>query len=303
MDTKDLKCFLQVCRHGSINKAAKSLFITPQGLSKIIINLEQELKISLFYRTANGLILTEYGELLEERAKHIISELDEIENYYNNLENISGQLSLASAYGVIAALSPNFLFEFRKKFPNINLKWKEYSDIRAENAIWNGDADCGLIKGPITNEQFDSVILASFKPMILIPKGHKLAKKNTIKIADLRNEPIILEGSEFKIFHNFKQACKSAGFTPNIAFETTELSLAHKLCQQGLGLAISVDFAVEDMPGDDLVALPFKECGPKWEIYFVMKKQAAKTPSVKFFEDYINDYIKTNFSNHYANPF
>lgn len=302
MDTKDLKCFLHVCREGSITKAAKLLFITPQGLSKIIINLEQELKIPLFYRTPTGLTLTEYGELLEEKAKHIISELEEIESFYDNLDNIGGQINLASAYGVIAALSPKFLFEFRKSFPNINLKWKEYSDLRAENAVWNGDADCGLIKGPISNEELESVKLASYKPMVLIPKAHKLATKKVININDLKNEPIILEGNEFKIYHNFIQSCKKAGFTPNIAFETTELSLAHKLCQQGVGLAITVDFAVEDMPLEGFVALPFKECGPKWEIYFVTKKQTVKSPPVRFFEDHINEYIKTNFSTRYVNP-
>lgn len=302
MNTKDLKCFLQVCSDGSITKAAKSLFITPQGLSKIIINLEQELKIPLFYRTPNGLNITEYGELLQEKAKHIISELEGIEIYFDNLDNISGQISLASSYGVIAALSPKFLFEFRKRFPNINLKWKEYSDIRAEKAIWDGDADCGLIKGPISHNQLESIKLAFFKPMILIPKNHKLASKKAIQINDLKNEPIILEGSEFKIFHNFMKCCKDAGFIPNIAFETTELSLAHKLCQQGLGLAITVDFAAVDMPLADFVALPFKKCGPKWEIYFVTKKQTVKSPSVRFFEDHINEYIKTNFNSRYANP-
>lgn len=302
MNTKDLKSFLQVCHDGSITKAAKSLFITPQGLSKIIINLEKELNIPLFYRTGNGLTLTEYGTLLEERAKHLISEIDEIENYFNNLNNISGQINLASSYGVIAAFSPKFLFEFRQKFPNITLKWWEYSDFRAEDAIWNGDADCGLIKGPINKEHFDSVILASYKPMVLVPRGHELSTKSKISINDLRNEKIIIESSEFKIYHNFKEMCKKAGFSPNIVFETTELSLAHKLCQQGMGLAITVDFAVEDMPMNDFVAIPFKGFGPKWEVYFVTKKHVKELPSVKLFEKYVIEYVKNNFNKNYINP-
>lgn len=292
MNTKDLNSFLQVCQDGSITKAAKSLYITPQGLSKIIINLEQELNVPLFYRTANGLTLTEYGELLVERAKHLISELEEISTYFNNINNISGQINLASAYGVIAAFSPKFLFDFRKKAPNVNLKWWEYSDFRAETAIWNGEADCGLIKGPINNEQFDSILIASYNPMVLVPKDHKLFNKDKLSINDLRNEKIIIENSEFKIHHNFINACKKAGFTPSIVFETTELSLAHKLCQQGFGLAITVDFAVEDMPIEDISAIPFKGDGPKWEVFFVIKKHVNKTPTVKLFEDYILDYVK-----------
>ncbi|MGD9569261.1 MAG: LysR family transcriptional regulator [Sedimentibacter sp.] len=294
MNTKDLISFLQVCHDGSITKAAKALFITPQGLSKIIINLEQELNFPLFYRNGNGLTLTEYGVLLEERARHLISELDEIENYFNNLNNVTGQINLASAYGVIAAFSPKFLFEFRQKFPNITLKWWEYSDFRAEDAIWNGDSDCGLIKGPINKEHFESIFLASYKPMILVPKNHRLSSKSKISINEIKEEKIIIESSEFKTYHNFKEACKKAGFSPNIVFETTELSLAHKLCQQGMGLAITVDFAVHDMPMNDFVAISFKEDEPKWEVYFVNKKHTNKTPSVKFFEEYMIEYVKNN---------
>lgn len=302
MDTKDLVCFLQVCQDGSITKAAKSLYITPQGLSKIIINLEQELKIPLIYRTPTGVIPTEYGELLMEKARHIISELEDIQNHFNNADNITGEISLASSYGVIAAFSPKFLLEFRKSSPKINLKWWEYSDTRAENAVWDGDADCGLIKGPISNERFESKLLTSHKTMVLVPNDHTLASQRKININDLRNESIILENSEFKIFHNFNESCKKAGFSPIIAFETTELSLAHKLCQQGMGLAITVGFAAEDMPIPGFKAIPFDESGPKWNVYFVTKKGIITSPLVKYFEKYINEYIKINLKDHYANP-
>lgn len=300
MDTKDLKSFLQVCEDGSITQAAKSLYITPQGLSKIIINLEHELKIPLFYRTAKGLTLTEHGELLKKRARHIISELEEIENYHKNYDNISGQINLASAYGVIAAFSPKFLFEFKDKFVNIDLEWWEYSDYKAETAIWNGIADCGLIKGPIDTDKFESTVIASYEPVVLMHENHILSKKSQINVSDLRDENIIIESKEFKIYHNFQSSCKKAGFIPNIVFETTELSLAHKLCQQGLGLAITVDFAVDDMPMDNYIAIPFDDNGPKWEVCFVTKKHNSKKPMVKIFENYIIEYIKNNLTNRYV---
>lgn len=54
MDTKDLRCFRQVYEDRSINQAAKQLFITPQGLSRIITKLEEELQARLFERTPMG---------------------------------------------------------------------------------------------------------------------------------------------------------------------------------------------------------------------------------------------------------
>ena len=61
MDTKDIRSFMECFETRSINKAAKSLYITPQGLGKILDRLEQEIKMPLFERTAKGLIPTEAG--------------------------------------------------------------------------------------------------------------------------------------------------------------------------------------------------------------------------------------------------
>ena len=64
MNTKDLKCFQAVYEEKSVSRAARRLFITPQGLSKIIRQLEEELQASLFVRTARGMEATESGKFL-----------------------------------------------------------------------------------------------------------------------------------------------------------------------------------------------------------------------------------------------
>ena len=62
MDTKDIRSFRLVYEERSINQAAKQLFITPQGLSRIIHKLEEELQIVLFERTKGGMVPTECGD-------------------------------------------------------------------------------------------------------------------------------------------------------------------------------------------------------------------------------------------------
>ena len=58
MDTKDIRCFCRVYEERGINQAAKQLFITPQGLSRIITKLEAELQTTLFERSVRGLCPT-----------------------------------------------------------------------------------------------------------------------------------------------------------------------------------------------------------------------------------------------------
>ena len=72
MDTKDLRCFRQVYEDRSINQAAKQLFITPQGLSRIITKLEGELQAPLFERTPTGMVPTESGHYFYEHSLEIL---------------------------------------------------------------------------------------------------------------------------------------------------------------------------------------------------------------------------------------
>ena len=86
MNTKDLKCFQTVYEEGSIHQAARKLYITPQGLSKNIRLLENELGAQLFERTKKGLKPTESADFLYQKAERIVSQLEEIEYGLRQLE-------------------------------------------------------------------------------------------------------------------------------------------------------------------------------------------------------------------------
>ena len=75
MNTKILKCFQTVYEEKNLGRAARRLYITPQGLSKNIRQLEEELGSSLFLRTAQGMEPTEGGHFLYEKSERVIREL------------------------------------------------------------------------------------------------------------------------------------------------------------------------------------------------------------------------------------
>ena len=85
MTIKDLENFRTVCEERSITKAARLLYITPQGLSKSIKNLESEWHTQLLNRTTQGITLTETGEYLYQ---HLPEFLDSYYNIYTNVQKI-----------------------------------------------------------------------------------------------------------------------------------------------------------------------------------------------------------------------
>ena len=86
MNTKDLKCFQAVFEEQSVSRAARRLFITPQGLSKNIRQLEEELQAVLFERTSQGMRPTEAGRFLYGKSEGILKELGALETGLGQLQ-------------------------------------------------------------------------------------------------------------------------------------------------------------------------------------------------------------------------
>ena len=104
MDTRDLRCFRLVYEEGSINKAAGELFITPQGLSRIIRKLEYEFQAVLFERTSTGTIPTEYGDYLYTHSRELLYHMENIKQKMQQLNTKQNILHIGFACGTLNVL-------------------------------------------------------------------------------------------------------------------------------------------------------------------------------------------------------
>lgn len=129
MTKKELDYFLKVYEYKSIKKAAENLFISSQGLSKTIKNLEAELGVQLFKRTAQGVEPTISAHNLKRRAKIIISEFESIKNdMLLEREVTTTTLRVLSSFGILKYLTLDFVTNFYERYPNIHLNIVEYPE-------------------------------------------------------------------------------------------------------------------------------------------------------------------------------
>lgn len=291
MNRKDLECFVQVYKEKSINQASKSLFITPQGLSRLIKNLEAELDTTLFLRSKNGVIPTKSGEFLQKKAEHMIKEFQEIETGMKKLENKKERLMIACSYGVMSALSVELLFDFMEYNLDIQLHWRECTDRELEKMISSGSADIGICAGKSDEHHFTQKYLLSHKMVLMVYEGHPLFDEKEITFEMLKDEDIVIEGREFRIYHRFIEKCMESGFVPKIVVETAEMSFSHKLCRLKKGLAVSIDFMADDFRVESVKAIPFADTEFSWDIYFLHNKNAMLTAVGERFELYIMNRI------------
>lgn len=117
------KTFYVVAKEGNITKASEKLFISQPAVSESIKDLEGQLNQKLFIRKNKGVDLTEFGKILFEKVKFLISELDNIENMGQLYDNLGmGRLSIGVSSANLTQLLIKKLSLFMKKYPDIKVK-------------------------------------------------------------------------------------------------------------------------------------------------------------------------------------
>lgn len=296
MTIKDLENFRTVCEERSITKAARLLYITPQGLSKSIKNLESEWHTQLLNRTTQGITLTETGEYLYQ---HLPEFLDSYYNIYTNVQKIqqtqNREIDLLSAYGILRLVSPECITDFRTKHPEITLRYREYPDKQVERLFREKEGNVAFTIGPSEPDdftEFHAIKLESFPIKLLVNRSHSLSQKQYVEITDLKNEPLYLESSDFYIHHLIVEKCKLAGFTPNIVFETSGFSLCHKMVRKNKGISVVVDFVFDDMGDDSMTLIPFCDGNYEWTTYMLTRKEKDISPDILLFQKHVVKWMK-----------
>ncbi len=128
MDIKELEIFHTIAQERSIKGASKLLYMTPQGISKVVKNLEAELECRLFLRSSQGMALTESGERLLSYAEREIMEYYNMKKDILHIEQCKNRLvDLLSAYGILRLVTPDCITAFRAAHPEIDF---QYGSIR-----------------------------------------------------------------------------------------------------------------------------------------------------------------------------
>lgn len=195
MEIRQLRYFLAVCKYGNITKAAESLYITQQTLSKQIKNFEAELEVPLFIRSAGGVAPTEYAKNLMEPARQITRTADQA---LRTLDEMRKQETVTVRLGLIrgdfndySPLSPRILFEWERAFPQMTLEIREYSPDELEQVLLQGDLDLAYTNGDETPGL--QKILFSLEPAyVLASQQNALFQTKNITLEELRQQPVLI---------------------------------------------------------------------------------------------------------------
>ncbi len=280
MDTKDLRFFRQVYEERSINKASKLLFITPQGLSRIIHHLEEELGVSLFQRSANGMLPTESGTYLYENSTPLLEQFDEITIGIRQIQDRGQKLKIGFSCGVLNVFPFQKLEEYQKQHSHIQLQWEEAVNQEIIHKVRQGSMDIGFAIGQITDPELWQQEILCKKMNVVVYEGHPFYEKESLSIEDLKEEALITLNEKYYSYHSLIERCRDFGFTPWIAAKTMESQVIYHFCRQKTGLGIDADIHQDKIMLDGLRLIELWDSIP-WKISMIIRSDRRKDQAVR----------------------
>lgn len=302
MNQRTLIYFLKVFEYNSIKKAAEELIISPQGLSKTIIALEKELGVPLFNRNNNKMEPTNFAYNIKAHAERIINEYSCIKNGIDVSQNKREILNVVSAYGVIEYLSVDFIKDFYKEHPNIQLNFIELTDFPATERLLTSSVEIAILSSPLNTTEFTGEFLFSSRHCVVVNNKDSLSNKKSVTYEDLKNKPLALKGSEYIFYNSNINRLLEHGIKPKIYIETSNDKLIHDLAENNMAIGISLDYiAFNDMRKNTTI-LPLADNKSIRFIYIAQKKNAIISNTANEFKRFIINWIKKNNKEKYLWP-
>ncbi len=244
MDSQLLTAFVTVAELSSFSAAAEQLHLTQSAISKRIALLEAKITQPLFDRIGRSVQLTEAGVALVPRAKRILQEIADTEQFMSDIRgSVSGTLRIATSHHIGLHRLPPFLKSFSEQYPDVHLQLTFIDSEQATQAILQGDFELALITLPdsMLSNGVDNIQHHHLwqDPMVFIANNkHPLSAKKCIKLTDLADYPAILPDRNTYTTELIQQLFTRENQVLNISTTTNHLDAIKMMITVGLGWSV-----------------------------------------------------------------
>lgn len=281
MEIRHLRTFVVAAETLNITAAARQLGVTQPALSRQIRELEEAAGHALFIRHPGGLRLTAAGEVLKDHGAKALAAFDEALRAARGEGAKAPSVLRVGYYGTMgtwsSVLAPA-MEKLARKFPAVTCSVAEMTCAQLVGELREGRMDVAVL-GPGDHPAVPGVTLESvcqFPAMVLAPINHRLAKKRSVAIEELRDEEIIGLSPESSPGRDraFIAACRAAGFTPNIVSFGSSIPEAISAGIKRMGVGIAGNFAM-NMPYPGVVYVKLKPPGVMLDLYAAYVQESA----------------------------
>ena len=219
MDIRQLHYFLVLCDEMNYSRAAQRLFLSRQALRQSISALEAELCGPLFLSAHHKLTLTDRGMSLQRHAAPVVEQFQQMQ------ASLRAEIQSVQPVriGISVSLVPDYLpgletqlDKFRQQYPHVEMRFRMMDNDAVADDVEQGELDAGLVidlgcAAPVLAR----TTLRADPACLLVPRGHAFWDKESIPLAELRGQRVLLPSLRQDLFSPLWSACARLGFAPN----------------------------------------------------------------------------------------
>lgn len=286
MEIRTLRYFLKVAELGSFSRAALDMRIAQPALSRQIRKLEDELGVTLLYRTGRGVSLTHAGELLQESGRKVSEDLDAAAR---SVRASGGMMAGSAVIGlpptVGRVLTIPLARRMHEEFPKVKLRIVEGFSGHLLEWLYSGRVDVGVLYAEpnvpvmVAEPLVEEDLMLIGRPDML-PAPYRDGGRTAITLAEIASLPLVVPSQPHSLRLRIESTAAECGLTLDYVLEVDALFSMIETVRQGLGFTILPDCAARrDIDEGVLAALRIEEPSMSQTLYVATASQRPSAVS------------------------
>ena len=241
-----------VQRNFNLTEVANALFTSQSGVSKHILDLEDELGIELFVRKGKRLTgLTDAGDELVPIVERMLIDAKNIKRLAEQFANRDeGSLTIATTHTQARYALPQVVRRFKQAFPKGHLVLHQASPAEIVALLQSGEADLGIATealdgGSAPMGNFASFPFYDWHHLVVVPDGHALTKLTKLTLQALAEHPLITYHAGYTGRPRIDASFKEAGLVPDVVMSALDADVVKTYVEVGLGVGIIASMAFD----------------------------------------------------------
>jgi len=243
----------------NLTEAAKALFTSQPGVSKAIIELEEELGVDIFTRHGKRIRgLTEPGRAVLKSVELIMQEIDGLKRIGNEFAaHDSGSFTIATTHTQARYSLPKVVQAFTQKFPKVRLSLLQGNPKQVADMVLMDQADLAIATESIADiEGLISLPCYQWEHLVVVPPEHSLLNAKSVTLEEIAAYPLITYDSAFTGRNKIDHAFQLRNLKPDILLEAIDADVIKTYVELGLGVGIIAGMAFDPERDKNLRAIP-----------------------------------------------
>ncbi|CAG2136001.1 MULTISPECIES: CysB family HTH-type transcriptional regulator [Cupriavidus] len=243
----------------NLTEAAKALYTSQPGVSKAIIELEEELGVDIFTRHGKRIrSLTEPGRRILNSVEKILQEVESLKRVgMDYAAQDQGNFTIATTHTQARYALPRVISEFTKRYPKVRLSIQQGNPSQIADMLLHDQADIGIATEGITHEKtLVSLPGYQWQHVVITPPDHPLLEKKHLALEDLMSYPLITYDPNFAGRPKINKAFELRHLQPDIILEAIDADVIKTYVEIGLGIGIVAGLAYDAERDRNLRGIP-----------------------------------------------